>query len=433
MKVGSFFPEQEERVFYALSADDLELHFSREDLNAKQLVDDSENKSLMCCLQVASMYFGKPEDHTSFYENFLKDEWQEVLVRYHNFFIQMGMNPISLDNLHYYPLDNFYSSIDLDRDDVDLISIHLVSGSNQCLQSDELSLRISQEVNSKMRLAETAPSKNIPVPSTLVTRKNRLDDPDVEGFISNHPPAVMLKVMGLSGARNVIEVSSVKEIKTYLADYKEDLELVLQQKLDISIWTEMTVDLIIKDTEITIANTRKILFSEGIWIGNYLNSNITLSKKQHSALIKVGEYVRSLGYSAPEGLNCGIDFFIDGEDIMVIEINARYTGGLFPAEILNRIGVTNSDTGSVAFFDMVSRDKLKEYLTFIDKCLYGKSPYNFSIAPMGFSPNTIEMDGEKVNVWQVVVGDLEQFKAVKKQFLSDGEMPVSERVFVESS
>ena len=222
------------------------------------------------------------------------------------------------------------------------------------------------------------------------------------------------------------------EIRATL-DYKEDLELVLQQKLDISIWTEMTVDLIIKDTEITIANTRKILFSEGIWIGNYLNSNITLSKKQHSALIKVGEYVRSLGYSAPEGLNWVIDFFIDGEDIMVIEINARYTGGLFPAEILNRIGVTNSDTGSVAFFDMVSRDKLKEYLTFIDKCLYGKSPYNFSIVPMGFSPNTIEMDGEKVNVWQVVVGDLEQFKAVKKQFLSDGEMPVSERVFVESN
>ena len=340
---------------------------------------------------------------------------------------------ISLNNLHYYPVDNFYESILVDKGDADLISIHLVSGSNQCLQSSDESLLVSQEVNSKMRLAEKALSNNIPVPATIVSKKDNLDDPMLKKFIEVHGPTVMLKVMGLSGARNVIEVSSVEDITEYLSEYQADIELVLQQKLDNKLWTEMTVDIVISDKDISIANTRKILFSDGIWIGNYLNSNITLSDIQHSALIKVGEYVRSLGYSAPEGLNCGIDFFINGDDIMVIEINARYTGGLFPAEILKRIGVSKTNTGSVAFFDIVTREKLSSYLSFIDSCLYGKSPYNFSIAPMGFSPDTIMMEDEKVNVWQVVIGDFEEFKSVKLVHLGEGEMPNCERIFVETA
>ena len=50
----------------------------------------------------------------------------------------------------------------------------------------------------------------------------------------------------------------------------------LQRKLDHSEWTEMTVDLFISDTHIEIANTRKILFSKGLWVGNYLNADLEL-------------------------------------------------------------------------------------------------------------------------------------------------------------
>jgi hypothetical protein len=432
MKVSSFFPNQKKSVFYALSADDLELHFSRKDLTEKQLIDDLENKSLMCCLQVASLYFGKPNDHTSFYEAFLKDEWPEVMSRYHHFFKEMGMHPISLDNLHYYPQDCFYQSIESDKGESELVSIHLISGSNQCLHSDKTKLRISQEVNSKMRFAEIAKLNDIPVPETVVTDKSSLDSHVVKEFMTKYSPQVMLKVMGLSGARNVISISSIAEAKLYLDEYQDDLELVLQEKLDTSVWSEMTVDLLIDDLDISIANTRKILFSEGIWIGNYLNSKISLSDQQLAALIKVGECMRGLGYSEEEGLNCGIDFFVNGDEIKVIEVNARYTGGLFPAEILKRIGVTSTEIGSVAFFDVVSREKLGIYLDFVESCLHGKSPYNFSIAPMGFSPQTIELEGEKVNVWQVIVGDLEEFKLIKESFLGEGEMPTCERIIVET-
>ena len=51
---------------------------------------------------------------------------------------------------------------------------------------------------------------------------------------------------------------------------------------------------------------------------------------------------------------------------------------------------------------------------------------------MGFSPQTIELEGEKVNVWQVIVGDLEEFKLIKESFLGEGEMPTCERIIVET-
>ena len=42
---------------------------------------------------------------------------------------------------------------------------------------------------------------------------------------------------------------------------------------------------------------------------------------------------------------------------------------------------------------------------------------------MGFSPYTIAVEGvNKVNVWQVVVGNFEQFKEIKEKELEPSEM-----------
>ena len=100
--------------------------------------------------------------------------------------------------------------------------------------------------------------------------------------------------------------------------------------------------------------------------------------------------------------------------------------------MLKRIGMDKSTEGAVAFFDMVSVLNLEEYLNFVDRHLFGNSKHNFSIAPMGFSPYVIDIDGEsKVNVWQVVVGDFEEFKEVKKHELKPSEMQACELIFLE--
>ena len=65
----------------------------------------------------------------------------------------------------------------------------------------------------------------------------------------------------------------------------------------------MTVDLFVSDTEIRIDNIRKILFNDGMWVGNYINCGFELTETQQQALLKVGEYVSEQGYSRPEGIN----------------------------------------------------------------------------------------------------------------------------------
>ena len=56
----------------------------------------------------------------------------------------------------------------------------------------------------------------------------------------------------------------------------------------------------------------------------------------------------------------GIDFFIgkNGE-ISITEINARWTGGLFPAEILTKI---NNKRDAIPFFDVVPLEKKESFI-----------------------------------------------------------------------
>ena len=44
--------------------------------------------------------------------------------------------------------------------------------------------------------------------------------------------------------------------------------------------------------------------------------------------MQVGAYARDHGHVAEEGINCGIDYFVSGDEVIVTEINARWTGAI---------------------------------------------------------------------------------------------------------
>jgi hypothetical protein len=137
--------------------------------------------------------------------------------------------------------------------------------------------------------------------------------------------------------------------------------------------------------------------------------------------------VRSLGNSAPEGLNCGIDFFVSSSDIQVIEINARWTGGLLPAEMARHLQLGRTD--AVASFDTVSADRLNDYLDFTDRHLFGAHKGAFAVAPMGFSPYLYEAEGQqRVHVWQLTIGDYDDFKRAKNEVLGPDQLPVANTI-----
>lgn len=422
MKVASYAPGQTTTVQFAISADDCLLHFEAEQLTAKQQADDKANKDLIAMLQCASQFVAKPGDRVAVYEGFDTPVWRRTLGRYQEFFDRLGLDPVAMDAVSFHPREGFYAPLRSAPPATELTTVYLISGSNAVLHAGTDALAISREVNSKMTLARDAGQHGIPVPASLVVHHGDLDGAAARKFLQAASGPVMLKVMGLAGARNVTSVDSIDAAKAYLAEYEPDLEVLLQQRLDANEYTEMTADLLVADDRIEIANLRQILFQDGLWVGNYISDRIRLSETQREALLRVGEYVRSKGYSAAEGLNCGIDFFVRGEDIMIIEINARWTGGLMPAAMVQRLGLGDGDT--VVAFDAIASSSLDAYLDFCDRHLYRNPGQAFAGIPMGFSPYTFTDDAgrEHMYVWQMIHGDLAAFRHAREQSLPGGDL-----------
>ena len=435
---GPFSPGQSQSTYFAMYADDCQLHFELAELTPKQLDDHAANIALTAMLQVALTYMGRNKDHVALHDTFQHAPWDAALAFYGSHFEALFGDVIPPAHYHYFPMNGFYEAVGQSQVTTELVNLYMVSGSNIALHNNQSAWRLSQKVNSKMHFARTAPLAGIPVPATQVMTKATLANEGAD-FFQHHPAGVMLKIQGLAGSRNVTYCANLAEAEAYVAEFEDTLPVLLQERLDASRYTEMTVDLNITDDAVEITNTRKILFAEGLWVGNYLSPEVELSEAQKAICLRVGNYVRELGYASSQGFNCGIDFFVrpDAPDeLIVIEINARWTGGLFPAQLIERLGVQQQ--ASVAFIDVISLSALDDYLSFIKT--YGlvdeqgtRRPMDrtFHIVPMGFSPFTQEIEGNTcVYVWQVVVGNFAEFVRTKNQALGSSELPTANLISI---
>ncbi len=429
MRAAPYAPGQAMSTTYVMSADDTSLHFDVNALTPKQLEEFESHKDLMGFLQVALIGLGKPADHVMLYEAFGQAPWPERLRRYEGFFREMGLSPIPPDHWHMIPRDTFYDAAAEQLPETDCVTLYMSSGTNGVLHNDPAFFAVSQNVNSKVHFAEHAPLAGIPVPDTLVTTKKDLGNESVRLFMASHDNAIMLKILGLSGARNVTPVSSIDDCIAYLQEFDDGMEVILQEKLDLDHYTEMTADLLVTDDAISISNVRKIMFAEGIWVGNLIGPDVILTEEHRQALIRIGEYARQQGYTSPEGYNCGVDYFISDDDFKVTEINARWTGGLFPAEMILLVGAQAKTC--VAFVDLVREDKFETYLDFVAQHLFGSGDPDFSLIPLGASaiPQTIE-GVDHYFAWQVIAGDFEAFKIARRSELGDGALMRAETISV---
>ena len=417
---GPFVPGQQRPVFTVMAGDDCLLHFERDQFNDKQRQDDEDNTVLTAMLQVALTYMGAGKDFVALHDAFRSAPWREALERYNAVFTALFEDVVPLSGYRFYPTSGFYDAVAAGPQPGELLGLYMVSGSNWPLHGDDAAWSLSQRVNSKMHFARTAPAAGIPVPDTLVVANADLSGEAARSFLARHGEA-MIKLQGLAGARNVSRVSSVEQAVAYCAEFVPTEEVLLQEPLPTDRYTEMTVDLTLTDADVSITNVRQILFADGLWVGNYISDRLTLSARQRAVCLQVGEYVRQLGYHAPEGFNCGIDFFVAGDDIVVIEINARLTGGLFPARLIERLGVGNQDT--IAFIDVLSPDRFADYQDFMLNHVYDEGA-GWRMVPMGFSPFLQDVGGvQRMFVWQIVVGDFAAFRTAKNLVLGTDEMP----------
>ena len=431
MKVGSFFPVQAKPTLYAMGADDCSLFFDLDTLTHKQQLDHRANIALTSALQVALIALGKPTDWVAMFEEFRAEPWATLLERYRRHFLRAGYPSIPREHVIHGRSENLYESIADKIPDVDLISLYMVSGTNSVLHKDASALAVSRNLNSKFHFAVHAPAFGIPVPETHLTTKAGLTAPRSLEFLERHlasDGAVMLKINGLAGARNVTVVSSLREAQDYIAQYGDDMDVLLQKKLDLADFTEMTADLRVTDEDISIANVRRILFAEGVWVGNFVPETYSLTPEQEAALLKVGEYARHHGIGAPEGNNCGIDYFVgpNGE-IVVTEINVRWTGGLFPTQAIARIKPDGID--SVVCFDLVPTGQADAYMDFVEAHPPGEGEGAFSCVSLGFSPFEQDIGGQAhIFVWHLVMGDFHAFHAKKSAMLAPGVLPTTDLI-----
>jgi hypothetical protein len=182
--------------------------------------------------------------------------------------------------------------------------------------------------------------------------------------------------------------------------------------------------LLVSDDAITVDNTRHILLSDGNWVGNHMPPHSPLTPEQEALLINVGEYARSFGFGTPEGSNMGIDYFIreDG-DIIITEINPRWTAGLLPSEVLKRLGKTDQHT--IGYFDLIRVADYEQYLDYVEQRLPGMREASFDVMPLGFSPFPLEMERETMcYVWLVVRGDFKTYREEVTSQFSPGNFPV---------
>jgi len=430
VKVGSFVPEQLASVLYAMAGDDCSLHHDLDSLTPKQQVDHQENQILTCALQVALTGLGKANDYVALGAPFTAPAWRNLLTHYSEMFTQMGLESVPSEHWQFHPLEGYYEAIAAAMPEVDLTNLYMVSGSNWPLHQNEEALAVSQNMNSKLHFAVHAPLADIPVPHTEVYRKEALLSGAAGAFFAKHPEGVMVKLLGLAGSRNVFAVADLGECLRQIAEYDAEIEVLLQEKLDTTRWREMTVDLTITPESISISNVRQILFAGGKWVGNFISPDLVVSDKHREVLMRVGEYARAHGYVAPEGVNCGIDYFIAGDDIIVTEINARWTGGLFPAQFISLLGVQDA---AVAFFDMLPLAEMETLNHFQREYLFPGTGRDFSYIPMGFTPFITEIDGkENYFTWQVVTGDFAAFVAAKNKILSPQALPTAESILKEA-
>ena len=430
MKVGSFIPEQSASTLYAMAGDDCSLHHNLSSLTPKQQVDHQENQVLTCALQVALVGLGKNSDHVALGAPFRDPTWRELLGHYGEMFAAMGLESVPDSQWQFHPLDGYYESVAASLPEVDLTNLYMISGSNEPLHQDPEALAVSRNVNSKLHFAEHAPLAGLPVPRTEVYSKRAIRERGADRLFSDLPNGVMVKLLGLAGSRNVFAVDSVAECLDQIAEYDDDAQILLQEKLDIVAWREMTVDLTITPQDIRISNVRQILFAGGKWVGNYISPELKVPEAHRAVLMQVGAYARDHGHVAQEGINCGIDYFVSGDEVIVTEINARWTGGLFPAEFLRRLAITQP---AVAFFDMVPVAQVDAVRAFQREHLFPASGDAFAYVPMGFTPFAMEIEGaERYFVWQIVVGDFASFVEAKRQALTEDAFPTAELILQEA-
>lgn len=428
-RLGPFYPIQKDSSLFAMYADETTIFAPHNKLTSVHREQREFVIRLIGMFQTAMIFIGDAKDSAALFSTFLDKEWIESFEWLYDCFLSSGLPIIQKERLHFLSKDNFYTDLAQVEHEGENIIVTSLCHENHSIFPTKGALDITQLVNSKMELARNADRYDIPIPPTLVTTKQRLHSGEVLSFIKDHGPQIMMKISGLGGACNVKRIQSPDEALQHIEEFSEETEIVLQKQLNPSEYREMTVDFMITDKECRIDNFREVLFANGMWVGNHLQKDLSVSEKQKEVLLRCAKWLQDEGYSHPNGYICGADFFLGNNDLQVIEINGRWTGGQATERVQKKLGIGSEDV--YAFMDKVSPNRMKECQKFVREHLYtvGAEVNSFKIFPVGISPHIErEKESEFIMLSIMVIGDIQAFTTAKEKALGTEELPTSHLV-----
>ncbi len=413
--VGPFLPQADKPTVFCMAPDEPVMFRSEQRLNEKEKKELALMRYSILPWSMAFVALAGASDEVVLDEIFLSHrdlfDWHVTQYR------AAGLS--STRRLHFSAPDAMYSrALSIPDKPVTCICFSYALNARQSIPRE---LELSQKVNSKIQLVTQAKRSTFQVPKSQVHPKRAISRELLEKEFSFPRKKVLIKTDGLGGGFNVKPVRTMSDLRKFLTHYPDSERFVIQEHVGDA--DEFSADFSAASDALEPLNVRMSLVADGQWFGNIYSPHIGLSASGYRNLLRCAKSVHQSGYRAESPMVFGIDFLQTPRSHYVLEVNARWTGGLPVSLLIERLGLSEQLIHS--HFDQLPAAATKKYQRFCER--YGLRSRNkkpFRIFPLGFGPKS---DGD-FNVFYFVTGDYEAFVKTHQAELGRDTLPFSQLV-----
>jgi predicted ATP-grasp superfamily ATP-dependent carboligase len=378
IKIGPYPPHPDRKTIFCMAGDEPLMFQPNSQLNDVQRSHVAFMKDDVLPFSMSMIPISNRSDVVVLDRRFLENK--NIFDWYLSIYEKMGLS--FSNNLIFSHSDRLYSDAISATGNGDTISVECYSYLLAEMANIDDQLKASKIANSKICLAEGAEKFGFNIPRSIIRMKNELNDSIGKDFQDNF----FIKCDGLGGGFNILQAASMSDCNDFIKPFGDKWKFVIQEKATQGIGA--SIDMLVFNDGEEIISARKQLTKSNKYIGNIFHEQLP-SKMINEIVTKIANYVRSAGYSSEQGFICGIDLFLDEDDYTIIEVNARWTGGLPAALLLKKLNI-DKQTIATFVFEIISPDRFSAYKTFCEDNLYqGRDCLNgnecFKIMPVSFA------------------------------------------------
>lgn len=334
------------------------------------------------------------------------------------------------ENLHFLEPDEIYPDALINCKNGELVTTISLSHKLQSCVDLSRKIAISKKANSKKELPAQAAKAGFAIPKSGLFASEDLCLEKIQEHFDFPAHDLIMKADGLGGGVNVRTITSLSDCHEFAKDFARDEIFILQERLDFTKYDQYMADFVIRDNGIECVSTRLKLVAGNRWFCNIYSPRVLVNGQNLPDLIRCAENLRELGYSSETGFVCGIDFFQRNKEVLITDVNARWTGGLPAAILLEKLNLNEHLVTS--HLDHILESDMAHYQKFVEKHLYCpesnaalERPGSFALLPLSFSAQARE---SMLAVWFLVIGDFLEFLNAKPDYELRDSLPLSDIV-----